>query len=251
MEKALGAARAKGWVATVGNSDQESYRYGSIEVSRAFGIDRVTGTFEFDISEGVKTQRLKTSFYDHGLASLHEAMMDAIGTLGWIAPKTKATKPTATASDPPLIPILHGMLRRFDRYARQLTRRHGDRAGITISDEYDVQDILHALLRSLTNDVRAEEVAPSYAGASSRLDFLLKKEQIVIEVKLASEKLRDKDVGEQLIVDIKRYAAHPDCKSLLCLVYDPGNRIKNPQGLESDLTGKHGDLDVSVLVVPH
>jgi hypothetical protein len=142
------------------------------------------------------------------------------------------------------------MLERFDRFARQLARRYDGRPPFPMSDEYDVQDALHALLRSLTDDVRAEEVTPSYAGASSRMDFLLKQHDVVVEAKLASERLKDKQIGEELIVDIQRYQAHPHCKSLICLVYDPNGVIRNPAGLENDLSGRNGSLDVRVLVVP-
>jgi hypothetical protein len=142
------------------------------------------------------------------------------------------------------------VLSNFDKVARQLRRRHKDRASIEIDDEYDVQDILHALLRAYFEDVRPEEYAPSYAGSSSRVDFLLKTEKSVIEVKYATEKLKGGKIGEQLIIDIKRYQAHPDCKHLYCLVYDPHRQVSNPIGLEKDLSGKHGELQVTVLVVP-
>lgn len=118
-----------------------------------------------------------------------------------------------------------------------------------ITDEYDVQDLLHAVLRGLFDDVRAEEYSPSYAGRSSRLDFLLKQQQTVIETKMANANLKDKQIGEQLIVDIKRYQQHPSSKRLICFVYDPGGNIKNPGGLEADLSGIHDKLEVKVIVV--
>jgi hypothetical protein len=34
----------------------------------------------------------------------------------------------------------------------------------------------------------------------------------------------------------------------MCLVYDPDGFLKNPHGLESDLTGDHGGLRVIVAV---
>lgn len=43
-----------------------------------------------------------------------------------------------------------------------------------LEDEYDVQDLPHALLLLYFDDVRAEEWTPSYAGKSARMDFLLK-----------------------------------------------------------------------------
>jgi glucan phosphorylase len=64
-------------------------------------------------------------------------------------------------------------LKRFHLVARQLRERHNERSTLQIEDEYDVQDLLHALLKINFEDVRAEEVCPSYAGGSSRVDFLL------------------------------------------------------------------------------
>lgn len=58
------------------------------------------------------------------------------------------------------------------------------------------------------DDVRPEEYTPSYAGSNSRMDFLLKKEQIVIEVKKASKHLKDKEIGKQLNDDIAKYKSH-------------------------------------------
>nr|GFC70330.1 hypothetical protein [Tanacetum cinerariifolium] len=84
-------------------------------------------------------------------------------------------------------------------------------------------------------DVRAEEWTPSYAGGSSRVDFLLKKERIIIEIKKTRPTLKAKHIGEQLIVDSQRYRAHPDCGRLLCFVYDPEGWVANPAGLENDL----------------
>ena len=43
--------------------------------------------------------------------------------------------------------------------------------------------LLHALLLLYFDDIRAEEWTPSYAGKSARMDFLLKNEGVVIEVK--------------------------------------------------------------------
>src|SRR5262249_26121248 len=86
---------------------------------------------------------------------------------------------------------IEGILRNFHTFYTQLSHRYNDRPGIDITDEYDTQDILRALLRLHFRDVRIEEYAPSYAGAASRMDFLLHNEEIVVEVKMAREKLKD------------------------------------------------------------
>jgi hypothetical protein len=82
------------------------------------------------------------------------------------------------------------------------------------------------------------------------MDFLLKPEQVVIEAKMTRKNLDQKEVANQLAVDILRYQAHQDCKTLLCFVYDPSGRCNNPTALENDLTTNHGNLRVVVIVRP-
>ena len=139
---------------------------------------------------------------------------------------------------------------RFHEVAKQLRIRHGNRTIFDIQDEYDVQDLMHALLRVFFEDVRHEEWTPSYAGGAARMDFLLPDEQTVLEVKKTRNGLGSKEIGEQLIIDIARYQQHPKCKQLICFVYDPDGRTSNARGLEKDLSKMHGGLRVEVLVVP-
>lgn len=139
---------------------------------------------------------------------------------------------------------------RFHHVARQLRRRHDSRPTLDIDDEYDVQDLLHALLRVFFDDIREEEWTPSYAGGASRIDFLLKAERIGIETKKSRESLSAREIGAQLVIDIAHYQEHPDCESLACFVYDPEGCIGNPSGLENDLSKQHGDLLVKVYVMP-
>ena len=137
----------------------------------------------------------------------------------------------------PLIYIEY-ILDRFHLIARQLGNRHANRPTLAVEDEYDVQYLLHALLRLDFDDIRAEEWTPSYAGGCSRIDFLLKREQVVVEAKKTSEHVGAKQVEEQLLVDIARYAKYPVCKALVCFVYDPAGRIGDPKGLKADLESR-------------
>lgn len=144
---------------------------------------------------------------------------------------------------------LHLLLSRFHRVTRRLRDRHDHRPTLDVVDEYDVQDLLHALLSIGFDDIRAEEWTPSYAGGSSRMDFLLKEEKIVVEVKKTRPKLGGAEIGEQLAVDMLRYEAHPDCKTMVCFIYDPEERITNPRGLERDMSKVRGNLNIKVYVV--
>ena len=92
-----------------------------------------------------------------------------------------------------------------------------------------MQNLFEALLHTRFEDIRPEEWTPSYAGKASRMDFLLKEEQIMVEMKMIRKGLTDGRVGEELIIDSERYKAHPDCKGLFCFVYDPEHRLKNPE----------------------
>ena len=118
-----------------------------------------------------------------------------------------------------------------------------------ISDEYDLQDAVHACLRLFFDDVRPEEWTPSYAGRSARVDFLLKNEQTVVETKMTRPGLGERGIGDELIQDIARYQAHPECQALAALVWDPSLRIMNPRGLEADLSGPRERILVQVMIV--
>ena len=145
---------------------------------------------------------------------------------------------------------IENIFENFHFCCRQARSRYENRPTLDVKDEYDVQDLLHILLKLHFSDIRPEEYTPSYAGRSARMDFLLKDIQTVIEVKMAKKNLKDKEIGEQLILDISKYSTHPDCKELFCFVYDPEGLIRNPKGLEGDLSGDKNGLIVQVFIRP-
>lgn len=239
----------KGWRYYLDSYDSKYYKYATVIVKKdvsktSYTSDEIVGQFNITVDDGVKVSYTNTSFHSYGLRDLQSSIMAELGRLPWLESNKKKSGP-----DPDKERI-YNLISRFHLVSTQLRRRYSSRPTIKIDDEYDVQDLFHALLKIYFDDVRPEEYSPSRGGASSRLDFLLKKEQIVVEVKMASEKLTDKKIGEQLIIDIERYREHPDCNVLICFVYDPEMQIRNPIGLEKDLSRKEGDLEVRVLVVP-
>lgn len=124
---------------------------------------------------------------------------------------------------------------KFHDVVRQLRKRYDNRDTLDVSDEYDVQDLLHSLLKMFFSDIRAEEVAPSYAGNHRRIDFVLKSEKIAIEVKMTRSNLKNREVSKQLNDDIASYKTHPDSDTLICFIYDPEGWIDNPIGFEQDV----------------
>lgn len=139
---------------------------------------------------------------------------------------------------------------RFHLVVRQLRKRYGNREIFSVTDEYDVQDLYHSLLKLFFDDVRPESYVPEYAGGNSRIDFVLKTERIAIEIKKTRESLKAKELGEQLIIDIERYKQYPEINCLFCFVYDPDGWIENPTGIENDLSKTSDGLSVIVKIKP-
>jgi REase_DpnII-MboI len=161
--------------------------------------------------------------------------------LSWFYEKIDLQKTNEATAKPKLekqsLNNLLNLLSRFHKIAQAIRdRRKGKgRDTILIQDEYDVQDLLYGLLQIYFDDVRKEDYSPSSAGANTRLDFVLKREKIILEIKITSESLPLKKLGEDLYIDIGRYKAYPDCNNLVIFIYDKGDFIRNKIGFIYDL----------------
>jgi REase_DpnII-MboI len=121
---------------------------------------------------------------------------------------------TALAMPKAVQDVLTHLVRGLPRAMYPLITRRKGAAQLTFRSEYDLQDLLHALLRPWVADIRPEEFTPSYAGSSTRMDFLLPAHELVLELKLVRDRAHARKVSKELIVDIEHYAAHPVCKHL-------------------------------------
>lgn len=146
-----------------------------------------------------------------------------------------------------LLRILH----RFHTVALRLDQRRASRPAIgTIADEYDVQDVLFWLLHIEFDNIVREDPVPTTAGGSARIDIGIRDHDIVLEIKMPRDNQSETDVRDALLVDRGLYRKHPHCRELVCFVYDPRHRIKNPTGFESDLTVEAADLPTTTIVRP-
>ncbi|MGH7208878.1 MAG: hypothetical protein ACREIL_05785 [Nitrospiraceae bacterium] len=139
---------------------------------------------------------------------------------------------------------------RFHEVARHLRQRREDRPTLEVEDEHDVRDVLNSLLSLEFEGISTEEWTPRYARSTKRMDLVLPRERIVIVVIKTKPGLGAKEVADQLTTDSQHYAAHRDCQTLFCFVYDPEGRIGDPQRLEADLTSTSGDPAIEVLIAP-
>ncbi len=187
--------------------------------------------FDFDLPTLYDTDHDKIEQCSKGLDSA-KAMLNAL--LSDFSEKNTDNEDTSVYEKD-----LERIFTRFRKVAVQLTRRHDARETLRIKDEYDVQDLLYALLKLYFDDVRPEEWTPSYAGGSSRTDFYIPEIKTFIEVKKTRSGLKDKELRDQLIIDIEQYQVHPGCDKIYCFVYDPDTILRNPSGIKKDFEEKH------------
>jgi hypothetical protein len=185
-----------------------------------------------------------------GVENVKSVVVAAIASLRRNPLSLKAAAMQAKARGDKDPDFLNLIAERLHQVIRQLRQRHGGRPTLDVSDEYDVQDLLHALLNLHFNDIRKEEWVPSYGGANSRMDFLLPEIEAVVEIKMMRPNLSTRQLGEELIVDKARYKSHPRCRTLFCVVYDPEGRVANPRGVEADLSEDSETMITRVMIVP-
>jgi hypothetical protein len=140
------------------------------------------------------------------------------------------------------------LFRRLPAALAILEREQRGRAGLTVADEYDLQRVVHALLRLHADDVEPEETTPRRAGGSYRIDFVLRQEQVAVEVKMTRPSMSAKDVRSQLVDDMFGYRGQANVAALVVVIYDRDRRIDNPAGFEQDINSDDPELLVRVVV---
>jgi hypothetical protein len=116
---------------------------------------------------------------------------------------------------------LEGLLHRLPEVIRQLRTRQGDRTPFRVTDVWDLEDLVRAMLPIQFDDVRPESRTPRYS-AINRTDFLLTPERIALTVKWAAPEL-----ASQLEEDIAYYRRHQNCRTLVCFIYDPEGSLRH------------------------
>jgi DpnII restriction endonuclease len=199
-----------------------------------------------------KRASIETALEENGFRYYRFGRVLPQGVAPEIAPAGKV--PGSPAKPQSVEELLEVVVRGLRRAMHPLTHRRKGAQCLTFASEYDVQDLLHALLRPWISDIRPEEFTPSYAGSSTRMDFLLPGHGLVIEIKVIRDRSHAKRVGDELIIDIDHYRRHPDCRRLWCVVYDPDHLVTNAEGLKNDLEGtrsaKDGSSEVRLFVIP-
>jgi hypothetical protein len=207
--------------------------------------DTMGAAFGFDEYENPllhwerKKQRLATILEEYGFRYYRGGVVLPIGEVPLAPVVASAGTATGEATKPATVEaLLETLIRGLPRAMHPLTHRRKNSTPLTFGSEYDIQDLLHSQLRPWVADIRPEEFTPSYAGSSTRMDFLLPKHRLVVETKRVRDKAHAKTIGNELIIDIEHYKNPPDCDRLWCVVYDADRLITNPAGLIDDLEGR-------------
>jgi hypothetical protein len=182
--------------------------------------------------------RIRAALADDGLCYFRLGRVLPVGSAAGNGDNGQAAVRLVPAKPHNVDEVVLVVIQGLRRAMHPLTYRRKGSEQLRFANEYDVQDLLHALLRPWIQDVRPEEYTPSYAGKSTRMDFLLPAHELVIETKCVRDRQHAKNVGDELLLDIGHYAAHPTCKKLWCVIYDPEHLLTNPEGLR-DLDGEH------------
>jgi hypothetical protein len=138
-----------------------------------------------------------------------------------------------------LFMVVGQVLRRFSVTAGHLSARpraaKKDR-GFPIDDEYDLQDLLFALLKPLVEDLELENPLPKQAGDSGRADLSSKTLGVIIELKVVREASDVKRITADCRDRILKYGAWKDLKHLVFYLYDPKRLIPDRDNVQKDLT---------------
>jgi len=146
--------------------------------------------------------------------------------------------------------LIRKVCHRFHTIARQLRLRRDYRPTLEVDDDYDLQDLLCALLKMEFDEVTTEEWTPPYTGGTPRTTLLVNRDQIAVVSKKTRAGLTTKELVDQVAADSTYYRDQGRCSTLFCFVYDPEGRIGSPKRLETTLTSVSEHCRIEVLVAP-
>jgi hypothetical protein len=159
-------------------------------------------------------------------------------------PWTQRPRPTATGTP---VGTLESLLRRVPLVVRQLRSRTSDRPPFRIEDEHDLEDLLRALLPIHFDEVATESRTPPY-DPGTRTDFLVHSGAVALTAKRVRPSTEERRLAAQLEEDAAYHARRPECRTLVCFLYDPEGLLTDPRRLEAVWSRPHADLSVRCVI---
>lgn len=130
-----------------------------------------------------------------------------------------------TREPEPDVALIERVCRRLPQAAKILAlRSRKGKPSFDIADEYDVQDILHGVLRAYLKYSVQENPLPKVAAAKSgRADVSVEELGVLIEVKYVHGPDDQKRIFEEFSQDLLLYAQWPHLRVLVYLIYNSGD----------------------------
>jgi hypothetical protein len=110
--------------------------------------------------------------------------------------------------------LIEKICKRIANSARILSSRRKDKNSYLIEDEYDVQDLLHAILRAFLKYSVQEDPLPKTAGTrSSRANISIEELGVIIELKYVRSPDDQKKIFDDFSKDLLLYSAWSPLKT--------------------------------------
>jgi hypothetical protein len=131
------------------------------------------------------------------------------------------------------ISLIERICRRISNAGRILSNRpRKGKTSFEIKDEYDVQDLLHAILRAYLKYSVQEDPLSKVAGTkSSRIDISIAELGVLIEIKYAYGPDDQKRIFEEFSQDLVLYTAWTPLQTLFFVIYN-SNDLRDSESLE-------------------
>lgn len=148
--------------------------------------------------------------------------------------------------------VVREILNNFSNAIQKIIKnRRKDHPNFEIGDEYDVQDILYVIVKSIFPNLRDEDAIAKVGAKTTKIDLIIREERILVEVKMIKKKdSNETHFIEQLKVDFESYHECVWLRKLFCFVYDPYKKTRDISNF-NDLNGdrKKGDHQYNVEVI--
>lgn len=148
--------------------------------------------------------------------------------------------------------VVRDVLNNFSNAIQKIIKdRRKEHPKYIIEYEYDVQDVVYVVLKSIFPNLRDEDPIPKVGAKSTKIDLILREEKILIEVKMIKKKdSNETHFIEQLKVDFESYHECKWLSKLFCFVYDPYKKTRDLSNFK-DLNGdrKKGEHSFNVELI--
>lgn len=132
----------------------------------------------------------------------------------------------------PEIELVVRLCKRLPAAARILANRRSGKTPFSMSDEYDVQDLMHSILRAYVKHSVTEEPMGKIAGVRhGRADIAIEDLQTIIEAKFVRGPDDQRRLVEEYSNDLLLYTKWPSLKHLIFLIYNSQD-LRDPEAFE-------------------